>query len=67
MEKVHSKIVFVVVLRETWKELVQSGGASEDWVEVWFVGLVVGVNYVWRFIVVVIYMGFEGVKRCGNL
>ena len=47
-------------------ELVQPGGASEDWLEVCFVGLVVGGNYVWCFVVVVIFMGFEGAKRFGN-
>ena len=32
--------------------------ASEDWLEVWFVGLVVGGNYVWCLIIVVMFMGF---------
>ena len=48
-------------------ELVQPGGASEDCLEVCFVGLVVGGNYVWCLVVVVIFMGFEGAKRWGKL
>ena len=48
-------------------ELVQPGGASEDCLEVCFVGLVVGGNYVWCLVVVVIFMGFEGVKRWRKL
>ena len=47
-------------------ELVQPGGASEDCLEVCFVGLVVGGNYVWCLVIVVIFMGFgqAGAKRC---
>ena len=48
-------------------ELVQPGGASEDCLEVCFVGLVVGGNYVWYLVVVVIFMGFEAAKRWRKL
>ena len=48
-------------------ELVQSRGASEDCLEVCFLGLVVGGNYVWYLVIVVIFMGFEGAKRWGKL
>ena len=44
-------------------ELVQPTGVSEDCFEVCFVGLVVGGNYVWCLVIVVIFMGFEGAKR----
>ena len=44
-------------------ELVQPGGASEDCLEVCFVRLVVGGNYVWFLIISVIFMGFGGAKR----
>ena len=44
-------------------ELFQSGGVSEDCLDVCFVGLVVGGNYVWCLVVVAICMGFEGAKR----
>ena len=47
-------------------ELVQPGGASEDCLEVCFVGLVVGGNYVWYLVIVVIFMGFGGAKRWGK-
>ena len=39
-------------------DLVQPGGASEDCLEVCFVGLLAGGNYVWCLVVVVISMGF---------
>ena len=42
-------------------------GELEDCLEVCFVGLVVGGNYAWCLIVVVICMGFEGAKRRGKL
>ena len=48
-------------------ELVQPGGASEDFLEVCFVGLVVGGNYVWCLVVVVIFMGLKGAKTWGKL
>ena len=48
-------------------ELVQPGRASEDCLEVCFTGLVVGGNYVWCLVVVVIFMGYEGVKWWGKL
>ena len=48
------------------RELVQPGGASEDYLEVGFVGLVVGGNYVWCLVIVVICMGCGGVKRQGS-
>ena len=44
-------------------ELVQPGRASEDCFEVFLVGLVVGRNYVWCLVIVIISMGFEGAKR----
>ena len=44
-------------------ELVQPGGASEHCLEVCFMGLVVGGKYVWRFVIVVIFMEFGGAKR----
>ena len=47
-------------------ELVRSGEASEDWLEVCFVGLVVGGNYVWWLVIVVIFIGFEGAKGSGG-
>ena len=47
--------------------LVKPGGAREDCLEVCFVGLVVGENYVWCLVLVVIFMGFEGGKRWGKL
>ena len=47
-------------------ELVQPGGASEDCLEVCFVGLVVGRNYVWCLVIVVIFMGFGGAKGWGR-
>ena len=42
--------------------------ACEDCLEVWFVGLVVGRNYVWCLAIVVIIMGIGqvGEKRCGD-
>ena len=49
------------------RELVQPGRAREDCLEVCFVGLVVGENYVWCFVLVVIFMGSEGGKRWGKL
>ena len=45
------------------RELVQPGGAREDCLEVCFVGLVVGENYVWCLVLVVVFMRFEGGKR----
>ena len=65
MEMVHFKIYWFVEGKVG--ELVQPGGASEDWFEVCFMGLVVGGNYVWSLVVVVIFMGFEGAKRWGKL
>ena len=44
-------------------ELVLAGGASEDFLEVCFVRLVVGANYVWCLVIVAIFMGFEGAER----
>ena len=57
MEKVHFKIGFVGVLRE----------AREDCLEVCFVGLLVGENYVWCLVLVVIFIGFEGGRSWGKL
>ena len=48
-------------------ELAQAGRASEDCLEVSFVGLVVGENYVWCLVKVAIFMGFGGAKRWGKL
>ena len=48
-------------------ELVQPGGASEDCLEVCFVGLVAEGIYVWCLVIVVIFMGFEGAKRWRKL
>ena len=48
-------------------ELVQPGGASEYCFEVCYMRLVVGGNYVWSLVVVIIFMGFEGAKRWGKL
>ena len=45
-------------------ELVQPGGASVDCLDGWFVGLVVGGNYIWCVVIVVIFMGFA--KSWGN-
>ena len=42
--------------------LVQPGGASEDCLEVCFVGLVVGEKYVWCLVIVVI-----GARRWGKI
>ena len=53
-------------------ELLQPKGASEDCLEVCFVGLVVGRNYVWCLVIVVVgvviilVMGFGGAKRWGD-
>ena len=58
MEKVNFKSCWCVEGKVG--ELVQPGRASEDFLEVCFVGLVVGGNYVWCLVVVVIFMGFEG-------
>ena len=44
-------------------ELVQPGRASEGCLEVCFVGLVVGGNYVSCLVVVIKFRGFDGVKR----
>ena len=49
------------------EELIQLGEVSEDCLEVCFVGLVLGGNYVWCLVVVAIFMGFEGAKRWGKL
>ena len=38
------------------------GGVSEDYLEVCFVGLVVGGNYVWCLVIFVIFMGFGGAE-----
>ena len=38
-------------------------GVSEDCLEVWFVGLVVGGNYVRCLVIVLIFIGFGGAKR----
>ena len=48
-------------------ELVQPGGAREDWLAVCFVGLVAGGNYVWCLVIVVILIEFGGAKRWGML
>ena len=48
-------------------ELVQPGKASENCFEVCLLGLEVGGNYAWCLVVVVIFMGFEGVKSWGKL
>ena len=42
--------------------------ACEDCLKIYFVGLVVGRNYVWYLVIVVIFMGFgqAGAKRCGG-
>ena len=42
--------------------------ASEDYLEVSFVGLVVGGNYVWYLVTVVIFIGLgqAEAKRCGR-
>ena len=42
--------------------------ACEDCLEVCFVGLVVGRNYVWCLVIVLIFIGFgqAGAKRCGG-
>ena len=44
-------------------ELVQPGGTSEDCLEVYFMGLVVGGSYVWCLVIVIIFMEFGGAKR----
>ena len=38
------------------------GGASEECLEVCFLGLVVRGNYVWCLVIFVIFMGFEGAE-----
>ena len=50
-------------------ELVQPEGASEDCLglEVCFVGLVVGGNYVLCLVIILIFMRFKGAKRWGKL
>ena len=48
-------------------ELVQPGGERQEILEVCFVGLVVGENYVWRFVIVIIFMGSGGAKGWGKL
>ena len=48
-------------------ELVQPRGARGDCLEIWFVGLVAGENYVWSLVLVVLFMRFEGEKRWGKL
>ena len=42
--------------------------AKEGYLEICSVGLVVGGNYVWYPMIVVIFMGFgqAGAKRCGD-
>ena len=45
---------------------VQLGGASEDCLEVRFVGIMVKGNYAWCFVIFVIFMGFGGAK-VGNV
>ena len=51
----------------------KGGWISSAWGSKWglpwvcFAGLVVGGNYVWYLVVVVIFMGHEGVKRRGKL
>ena len=55
--------MFVRVLRERWGKWFSLGGASEDYTEVCFVGLVVGGNYVWYLVIVAIFIGFGGAKR----
>ena len=42
--------------------------AREGYLEICFVELVVGGNYVWYLMIVVIFMGFgqAGAKRCGD-
>ena len=47
-------------MREGW-------GASDECLEVSFVGLVVRGNYVWCVVIFVIFMGFGGAKRWGML
>ena len=39
------------------------GGASENCLELWFIGLVVGRNYAWCLFIVVICMVFGRAKR----
>ena len=43
------------------------GGASEDYLEVCFVGLVVRGNYVWCLVILVIFMVFGGTEVRGVL
>ena len=43
------------------------GGASQDYLEVCFVGLVVRGNYVWCLVILVIFMVFGGVEVQGVL
>ena len=51
------------------KEIYFSLWVSEDCLDFCLEGLVVGRNYVWCLVIVVIFMGFReaGVKRCGEL
>ena len=51
------------------KEIYFSLWASEDCLELCLEGLVVGRNYVWCLVIVVIFMGFReaGGKRCEEL
>ena len=45
----------------------ESRETSEDCLEVCFVGLVVGGNYIWCLVIVVMFMGFGGAKRWEKL
>ena len=47
--------------------LVQPGGASEDCFQICFMGIVVGGNYAWCLVVVVLFMEFEGANNWGKL
>ena len=38
----------------------------KDYLEVCIVGLVVGGNYAWCLVIVVIFMGFKGAKESGE-
>ena len=67
MEKVHFEMSLSVCSGKGERFSSAWGGASEDYLEVCFVGLVVGGNYIWCLVIVVIFVGSAGAKRWGGL
>ena len=66
MKKVHFEMSLSVCSGKGERFSSAWGGASEDYLKVCFVGLVVGGNYIWCLVIVVIFVGSAGAKRWGG-